>query len=645
MSNKKNKWMPAMMAAVLVATATPAAPVKAEETKQYLVNASVSYHDFYSVYGVDTTKGVADTTNYVDAVSSATLNKYKNNGDTDLNAGTFNSLSEDGTIGYINGVTIPVLVDEKEKTTLISKGIYTEEQFTEAAAKPATYLEADVAEDGKVSYSLPAGSTSTTLSNVAASFTADSKYGDYQLNLSGQEFEDNLSSGTAIVYGVIVNTKEGGKYAMYSQENVWKNSQIAWSVGIVTEAHGCPLRSDVYKASVGETITDLTYITTKGTYVCDIPDQKVVEKTNLKVTADNAVVATDTKVKVTLTDLAADYEPEFSVVTEDANVKVTNTEKVSGEAAAYELTVSGVVPGDYTIQVKDKKEKYAGTTASVLITGSKVSVENNQVTLNPVLGADSPANYVKNITEVSVTTGSGVAVKYLPVASGKENLFVANIFDAEGKLNTEATFDYVEAVAAGKKVTYNVLSTEKLFAEDGTYNIEVTSNGYEKVSFTYVKGQPQTTTEPQATAKPVNPVGTTKTVKNIKYKVTKNTSSTKTVSVVGVSKKTLTSITIPATVKINNQTFKVTVIADKAFKGSTKATSITVGKNVTKIGKQAFYGDKAVKKITISSKSITSIGTKAFTNVPKTAKLVVPSAKKSAYQKLAKSAGFKGTVK
>ena len=639
MSNGKNKWIPVMMAAVLAASSVPAASVEAEETKQYIINMNVSYHDFYGAYGIDTTKGVSDIANYVDAVSSATLNKYKMNTETGLNAGTYNSLSEDGTVGYINGVTIPVLVDESEKEAFIAQGTYREDQFTEMTTKPSTFLEADVVADGKVSYALPKDATTTTLNNISASFTAESRYGDYQLGLSGDAFDANLKYGSTIVYGVSLNTKEGDKYGMYSQENIWRNSEIAWSVGGVTETHGCPLRSDVYKTTIGQTITDLTYITNKGTFVCDIADQKVGEKTNMKMTAENAVVAKDTKVKVTLTDMAADYEPEFSMVAKDANIRVTNTEKVPADGVIYEVTVSGVVPGNYTMQVNDKKEKYTGTTANILVTGSKVSVVNNQVTLNPVLGADNVENFVKNISAVTVTTGSGVAVKYLPEKSGRENLYVANIFDEKGKLNTEAAYDYVEAVAQGKQVTYNILSTGSIFAEDGTYNIEVTSTGYDNVVFTYVKGQTS------STEKPVNPVGTTKTVKNIKYKVTKNTNTTKTVTVTGVSKKTLKTITIPATIKIKNQTFKVTAIADKAFQGSTKATSITIGKNITKIGKQAFSGDKAVKKITILSKNVKSIGAKAFANIPKSAKLIVPAGKKSAYKKLAKSAGFKGSVK
>ena len=58
-------------------------------------------------------------------------------------------------------------------------------------------------------------------------------------------------------------------------------------------------------------------------------------------------------------------------------------------------------------------------------------------------------------------------------------------------------------------------------------------------------------------------VGTVKTVGQIKYKVTgKNT-----VTVNKYAKKNITKASIPATVKINGYTFKVTAIADSAFSG------------------------------------------------------------------------------
>jgi len=65
-------------------------------------------------------------------------------------------------------------------------------------------------------------------------------------------------------------------------------------------------------------------------------------------------------------------------------------------------------------------------------------------------------------------------------------------------------------------------------------------------------------------------------------------------------------ITIPATIKVKGVTYKVTKIADNSFKNNNKITKITIGENIVSIGKNAFYGCKKLRTITIRSKKLTS---------------------------------------
>jgi len=51
------------------------------------------------------------------------------------------------------------------------------------------------------------------------------------------------------------------------------------------------------------------------------------------------------------------------------------------------------------------------------------------------------------------------------------------------------------------------------------------------------------------------------------------------------------------------------------FKNNKKITSVVISKNVTTIGKCAFYGAKSVKKITIKSKTLTTIGAKSLKGI------------------------------
>ena len=87
-------------------------------------------------------------------------------------------------------------------------------------------------------------------------------------------------------------------------------------------------------------------------------------------------------------------------------------------------------------------------------------------------------------------------------------------------------------------------------------------------------------------------------------------------------------------------TFRVTGISDKAFSGCSSLTKVTIGKNVTSIGKEAFAKDKNLKKIVIKSSGLKKVGKNAFKGVSKKAKVTVPKKMKSTYKKLLKGKGL-----
>lgn len=117
------------------------------------------------------------------------------------------------------------------------------------------------------------------------------------------------------------------------------------------------------------------------------------------------------------------------------------------------------------------------------------------------------------------------------------------------------------------------------------------------------------------------------------FKIVSSTGKSKTVAFAGGAKNMYTA-TIPDTIKVNGKAYKVTSIQKNAFKNNTSITSVTIGKNITKIGKNAFYGCKNLKKIKIKSKKIKSIGAHAFKKINKKAKYSMPSKKKKAYKKM-----------
>lgn len=135
--------------------------------------------------------------------------------------------------------------------------------------------------------------------------------------------------------------------------------------------------------------------------------------------------------------------------------------------------------------------------------------------------------------------------------------------------------------------------------------------------------------------------GTVFTAGKLKYKVTNKTS----VAVKAPKSKKTTSVTIPATVKKNGVTYKVTSIAANAFKNCKKLKKVTVGKNVTSIGKNAFTNAKSLKKITVKSTKIKTVGKNALKGIHKKAVIKVPKAKLKKYKKIFKKKGQKKSVK
>ena len=129
---------------------------------------------------------------------------------------------------------------------------------------------------------------------------------------------------------------------------------------------------------------------------------------------------------------------------------------------------------------------------------------------------------------------------------------------------------------------------------------------------------------------------------NCKYIITDDANFE--VQFTGISKKSATSVVIPATIKINEQNYKVTGIKANALKGNKKVKKLTVGENVRVIGKKAFYGCKNLKNITINTFNLKSktVGAAAFKGLNAKVVVTVPENKLKAYKKIFKAKGLTG---
>lgn len=93
--------------------------------------------------------------------------------------------------------------------------------------------------------------------------------------------------------------------------------------------------------------------------------------------------------------------------------------------------------------------------------------------------------------------------------------------------------------------------------------------------------------------------------------------------------------------------FQVTEIGKNAFKKTPQLKKVIIGKNVRKIGANAFYGCKNLKNIKIKSTSLTkkSVGKNVFKGIHKKAVIKVPKKKLNDYKKILKGKGQAKSVK
>ena len=183
-------------------------------------------------------------------------------------------------------------------------------------------------------------------------------------------------------------------------------------------------------------------------------------------------------------------------------------------------------------------------------------------------------------------------------------------------------------------------------------------------------GKPETPSDKPEAPSP-QPKGTNlKDDTGAAYKVTSANGKTPAVQYIAPKSGVKGTVTVPLEVTIDGVTYKVTSIADNAFKGNkklkkvvvgsnitfigknafagcTSLTSITIGKNVKKIGKNAFTGCKKLKSIIIKTKKLTTKTVKkgAFNGISKKVVVKVPKSKYKTYKKLLPAKGLKKAAK
>lgn len=346
----------------------------------------------------------------VDAVSSATKQKTMSS----LVGGSYH-VNSDGT--DITGVIYPVRVKTSDLSSLTQvtdsssvsitttlKGNTSTKNYTGKDAlfqsashsyyylssAPSSYKEATLS-DGKWTFGKATGSTKQA-DGATATLKIDSNHGDYKIKVANLDL-----SKDAVVYGVALSAVDSkGKttsYGLRHLENIWKQTELAFSTGFVTESHGSPLRSEHYKSIMGKTINKITYFTSDGNYEFATDLYVPVKSADAKVSVEG--LAADAREATLKIEVPSGFSPKVTVPKDMSYNKETKT-----------ITFGSALPGAYEVTVSDANGIYADVTASFTVSTSTDAAryDSSSVSLKKADNVEAAdfANFLKNITSVKV---------------------------------------------------------------------------------------------------------------------------------------------------------------------------------------------------------------------------------------------------
>ena len=250
----------------------------------------------------------------------------------------------------------------------------------------------------------------------------------------------------------------------------------------------------------------------------------------------------------------------------------------------------------------------------VSVTGGIIILTGYKKTLDEVEAIGSIAN-IKDGIKVTVLKGSSFDISKLNVKLEKD------VYEYDGKAKTPKV--NVEDLIEGTDFAVSYENNVRV----GTAKVTIKGlglfTGSKVVTFKIVEGK-----DDKGSVDGINgpKVGSKITDGKLIYKVTKvgtlDGKKVGKVTVVGLKKKSLKKVSIKSILRVNGVKYKVTAIGKKAFKKG-----------------------KKIKKITIRSKYIKAFAKGAFKGLKKACVIKVPKAKKRAYTKKIKKAGFKGKIK
>lgn len=349
------------------------------------------------------------------------------------------------------------------------------------------------------------------------------------------------------------------------------------------------------------------------------------------------------------------------VSTDALELKEAESAQVSAAIAPYYAKGEIVFTSeDETVATVDEKGNVTAVKAGE--TKIKVSVKDSDVYAEISVKVNGEPVVEKPITGVSVKADKselkvGETAKLTAVITPEDTTDSKDLkYESSDKAVVEVSdAGVVTAKAAGKAVITVSSAARPDVKATVEINVKAKDNELETKepdSETETKA-PQTETKAPETEKPDVPkkVPAKGSVHKsadgkLAFKVTKSDAKNGTVTVSKLLKKTVKTVTIPATVTIDGYTFKVTAVANNVFKNASRLKSVVIGANVKSIGKSSFYKCKKLATITFKGIKAPGVGKNAFKSGKSKVTVKVPKKmKKSQLNKLKKALKKAGVKK
>lgn len=349
------------------------------------------------------------------------------------------------------------------------------------------------------------------------------------------------------------------------------------------------------------------------------------------------------------------------VSTDALELKEAESAQVSAAIAPYYAKGEIVFTSeDETVATVDDKGNVTAVKAGE--TKIKVSVKDSDVYTEIAVKVNGKPVVEKPITGVSVKADKselkvGETAKLTAVITPEDTTDSKDLkYESSDKAVAEVSdAGVVTAKAAGKAVITVSSAARPDVKATVEINVKAKDNELETKepdSETETKA-PQTETKAPETEKPDVPkkVPAKGSVHKsadgkLAFKVTKSDAKNGTVTVSKLLKKTVKTVTIPATVTIDGYTFKVTAVANNVFKNASRLKSVVIGANVKSIGKSSFYKCKKLATITFKGIKAPGVGKNAFKSGKSKVTVKVPKKmKKSQLNKLKKALKKAGVKK